>query len=572
MVSRQVLQHGLITIDVAGQTVECGGREVPVTAREFGVLRALMLHPRWYVSAENLASEEGGGGGSKPAVRVHISHLRQKLRDCDCDSSIEINRGLGYRMSPLASGVSNGTNAPFIGRTRQVDEILGVMRSVKETGLSVVFVSGELGAGKSRLCEQMANAADAEGFCVIKGSCLSGPHSDAFLWRTTARNAIETGNIDLGAFRLGLSADQLRCLEIVESGETVPDIDSFSEHLFALAGALLRATSRVAPVLFVLDNFHEVAAASLSALDRLIVRLQHDPVVILATYDDIDADRPELRDVVTRLFMHGVARTVRLGPLSLDEMASFVEHVCRANLTPESVEEVWSLSAGNPLAAQLLLREGSRDTLGRRFRGAWHEIPLSDDQRALVVGRTKGVSDRCLSLLAAASVAGVSFPLTVLDALRPPNCRNGELDEAIGAGLLEEVDGSSLNLRFKQPLLQRHLYETLAASDRAALHGQAAEALLQRLGHPDESQVAWHFRKAAPAGWVEAAFEHTLREAREATVARDLVTAREAFAEARGLVALLDEGITARAQLVADLDRELASLDSARTLARAGLL
>ena len=56
---------------------------------------------------------------------------------------------------------------------------------------------------------------------------------------------------------------------------------------------------------------------------------------LAAPAPSLSADAPAGSDLLVRVEVGKVWETIRD---MLDEMASFVDHVCRANLTPESVE------------------------------------------------------------------------------------------------------------------------------------------------------------------------------------------------------------------------------------------
>ncbi|MDN2567133.1 response regulator transcription factor [Aquibium sp. A9E412] len=92
-----VLEWRGVTLDPARQTASRDGRGVPLTRREFGVLRALMERPGTTVSRAVL--EEMLYGWQEEvesnAVEVHIHHLRGKLGA----GFIKTVRGLGYRLA-----------------------------------------------------------------------------------------------------------------------------------------------------------------------------------------------------------------------------------------------------------------------------------------------------------------------------------------------------------------------------------------------------------------------------------------------------------------------------------------
>lgn len=96
-----VIQHGSITIDPAARTVVADGNPVDISAREFVVLRALIMHAGRVMSRSQLEEALYGWGTDveSNAVEVHIHHLRKKLGG----SLIRTVRGVGYMINKANS-------------------------------------------------------------------------------------------------------------------------------------------------------------------------------------------------------------------------------------------------------------------------------------------------------------------------------------------------------------------------------------------------------------------------------------------------------------------------------------
>lgn len=93
-----VLDFGRLQLDVPAHEVRLEGRAVPVTAREFALLRLLAEHPRRVFPREELFERIWGTYGDQGTVWVHIRRLREKLeRDPTRPELITTVRGVGYR-------------------------------------------------------------------------------------------------------------------------------------------------------------------------------------------------------------------------------------------------------------------------------------------------------------------------------------------------------------------------------------------------------------------------------------------------------------------------------------------
>ncbi len=89
-----LLQVGELQLDPSGRRVRFRGREVEVSAREFGLLQELMLNAGRVLSREQLEQRLYAWGEEveSNAIEVHIHHLRRKL----APELIRTIRGVGY--------------------------------------------------------------------------------------------------------------------------------------------------------------------------------------------------------------------------------------------------------------------------------------------------------------------------------------------------------------------------------------------------------------------------------------------------------------------------------------------
>ena len=90
------LSYGALSLDAVRRAVSFRGQPIELSAREFGVLEALMKEPGAVVSREKLEDAVYGWGeevGSN-SVEVHLHHLRRKL----APELIRNVRGVGYRI------------------------------------------------------------------------------------------------------------------------------------------------------------------------------------------------------------------------------------------------------------------------------------------------------------------------------------------------------------------------------------------------------------------------------------------------------------------------------------------
>jgi two-component system response regulator QseB len=94
------LEHRGVTLDPASREVTQNGHPVPLSAREFAVLLALMEHPGRVLSRAQIEERLYGWGEEieSNVVEVYIHALRRKLGT----GFIGTIRGVGYRLEPAS--------------------------------------------------------------------------------------------------------------------------------------------------------------------------------------------------------------------------------------------------------------------------------------------------------------------------------------------------------------------------------------------------------------------------------------------------------------------------------------
>ncbi|MEG1720580.1 MAG: response regulator transcription factor, partial [Pseudoflavonifractor sp.] len=92
---------GDLLLDCESVTAKVGGVEVPITAREFEILKLLMAHPNKVFTREQLYERVWGGEffGDDNTVNVHISNLRAKFAKVSDKEYIKTVWGIGFKMN-----------------------------------------------------------------------------------------------------------------------------------------------------------------------------------------------------------------------------------------------------------------------------------------------------------------------------------------------------------------------------------------------------------------------------------------------------------------------------------------
>ncbi|MDR3571819.1 MAG: response regulator transcription factor [Candidatus Pacebacteria bacterium] len=96
----ETLRVGDIELNPGERKVSRGGKEVPLTLKEFGLLEYFMRHPNQVVNREDLLSHlwDFNYVGFSNVVDVHVKNLRRKLEG-EGTAILETVRGIGYRLA-----------------------------------------------------------------------------------------------------------------------------------------------------------------------------------------------------------------------------------------------------------------------------------------------------------------------------------------------------------------------------------------------------------------------------------------------------------------------------------------
>ena len=93
-------RHGALTLDTDGWMARWDGREVPLTATEFTILRTLVSIPSRIFTRDGIIDRLHGPGFAitDRTIDSHVRNLRRKFADVGCPDLIETRAGVGYRL------------------------------------------------------------------------------------------------------------------------------------------------------------------------------------------------------------------------------------------------------------------------------------------------------------------------------------------------------------------------------------------------------------------------------------------------------------------------------------------
>jgi two-component system KDP operon response regulator KdpE len=95
-----IFRSGSLEVDLAARTVRKHGREVRLTPTEYALLRLLVTHAGKVLTHRQLLTDVWGPNAKETQyLRVHISHLREKIEDDPAQPKLLITEpAIGYRL------------------------------------------------------------------------------------------------------------------------------------------------------------------------------------------------------------------------------------------------------------------------------------------------------------------------------------------------------------------------------------------------------------------------------------------------------------------------------------------
>jgi DNA-binding CsgD family transcriptional regulator/tetratricopeptide (TPR) repeat protein len=416
---------------------------------------------------------------------------------------------------------------PIVGRGAELEVLEQAMRkSMAGTG-GVVLVSGQPGIGKTHLVRAFATRAEAMGAVALFGNCYDTLGSPAYWpWIQLLESAARRFESSELASVLGDegSRDVIDALlpDQPDAGETrrgFHDDRAFQARfrLFSRVTDYLGECAEQKPLLLVMDNIHSADAASLAVLEFLARRLTYSPMLLLATYRDVDVSRKDpLFNTLSVLSQELELTRLRLDGLKRADAADIVEQTVGRDVAGEVIDAIYEQTEGNPLFVREVA-QGLADELNKA-RGKSIALRIPDGIREAIGRRLNQLSERCNEILSVASVIGREFELREITSLMDVDAVEvlQALEPASAAGIVNALETGIGRFIFGHTLIRDTLYDELPMARRLLLHRQVAEMLERAHANnldPALAQIAQHYYRAAQSGCVDKAVEFALKAA-----------------------------------------------------------
>lgn len=548
------------------------GRRPFVAAHPAPLLMAIVRQP-----VPDLAS-------LRPDAPRALIELVEHMLDKEPERRLASMRQIGAALEQLARSrptVARALTAlapdepPWVGRAAELERLeLAATACLAGRGRGVL-VTGEAGAGKTALVDQLTRLVrrDTPGLRIGAGHCFErfGPSEPYAPFLEAVGNLLDADAERAFASALERHAPTW-CLQFPahfsapESREYLERVTlgAGRERMLRELGDALVAFARSVPLCLRIEDIHWIDPASVDLLRLLCRRAPESRLLVIATLrtDQVDAGTPALSALVRDNHAQQLCDEVSVGPLAPEHVERYLDTV----YAPNDFARVLSLlvvrkTEGHALYTTRLIQHlwdrGAilKTASGFRLKRSASELTLDipESVRALIRSKIGSLGELDRRILSAASVEGEEFTLAVLGPLLEMEeraledelarlCWQHRLIQPLGdESLGDESPGHgalTLRYRFAHVLYQNVLYAELGRSRKRALHGAAARLLLeqQRGSGCSAVRIAAHFERS---GDVASAVDQWLAAGDQATRAYAYREALDCHSHALGLLETL---------------------------------
>ena len=392
----------------------------------------------------------------------------------------------------------------FVGRG---DELRAIAAVAARRAGSVMLITGEGGAGKSRLLGRAAGQLVEAGWTVVTGTCPDvGGAPSAWAWIEALRALAEHVPPAEPAEALGALLGSDGRPDGPPAGPA-HDAAAARFRLHQAVLAWLREAAAAGPVAVLLDDLHQADAETLALLETASAGLAGSPLLLMAAYRPAEASG-ELEQTLAVLARRSPAR-LPLAGLSPSDAAALISSVYGGPVDEHIVQALGDRTGGNPFylteSAKLLASEGALVAVS--------EVP--EGVRDVLRRRLSRLPPPAVAVLRLAATVGLEADVEVLvDAADTDE--DGVitgLEAGVIAGLLTEPAPG--RVRFVHALVRDTVYADLTQLRLTRMHARVGAAI-RRLRPDDVPALAHHYLRAASAGTAQAAVGYAIQAAERA--------------------------------------------------------
>ncbi|MBW2698806.1 MAG: AAA family ATPase, partial [Deltaproteobacteria bacterium] len=424
--------------------------------------------------------------------------------------------GVGAMRTRLDRSRARGLSK-FVGREEEVARLESALERTIAGDGQVIGIVADAGAGKSRLCHELAEICRARGVQVRMGQGVAHGSAVPLLpilqfYREIFGIEDDDGDPEARQKIAGLIAqilpDALESLPLLFEFMRVPDParpapdltpDERRRALSELIRRLTVARSETAPAVLIFEDLHWIDPQSAEIIETLVDTAAETRTLLILNF------RPEFRaDWTGRSHYQQIA----LRPLD----AAATGELLSEWLGPDPslsglVELVVSETGGNPFFVEEVVQDqidagvlvGARGHFQLERPVASIRVPAS--VQSLLAARIDRLGEEAKRLLQTAAVIGQEQPellLAEVEGLEPERLRVFMRALVQSEFLYEQTLYPEIEYAFKHPLTREVAYETLLGERRREIHARVARSLEAQVDESSDAHaamLAYHYEQ-----------------------------------------------------------------------------
>ena len=412
-----------------------------------------------------------------------------------------------------------GRRTPFVGRDAERAELgRWLDRAVRGRG-GLVLVGGEPGVGKTRLVEQLLDAARQQGCLALTGRCYESEGTAPFIpFVEIIEQYARVAPSEVMRETLGDAAPEVARL-VPDLRRLFPDIppplelpsEQQRHYLFKNVGEFLERVSRVSSTVLLLDDLQWADNATLLLFQHVAPLLGQLPLLALGTYRDVELDvnRP-FAAILETLNRKRLAHRINLQRLPHEGVASMLAALGGQSPPAALVAGIYRETEGNPFFVEEVFQHLQEEGALHCDDGTWRpnldleDLDVPEGVRLVIGRRLERVSPESQKVLTFGAVVGRGFSLDLLEAIGDVtgDALLTALEEAETNYLIMPMPGRAPRWEFTHALIRQTLAAGLSLPRRQRLHLKVADAIERVAGSSTEkhvSDLAHHLFQAGTA-------------------------------------------------------------------------
>jgi tetratricopeptide (TPR) repeat protein len=442
----------------------------------------------------------------RPAAAREVEHVLKRIEEGDIIATPEVVQIVSGELS-LLDRIVRGR---MVGRERELAEAKTLWNRAASGDGQVLLISGEPGIGKTRFVRELTSHVEVSGNTVVTGACYAEGGAPYSPIAQMIRHSISDPKgivSDIPEFVLADLITLAPDLRITYPNiPPNPELDAESEQqrIFESFVTFCRTHTDRTPLLLFIDDAHWADGGSLLLLLHLARRTRNLPLLIIASYREVELDeaRP-LHLTLHDFYRERLATRIKLGRLDRKQTQAMLEAMFTEDISSELLDGVYHETEGNPFFIEEVCKALIEDGKLNFKDGRWHlpvmeTLHIPQSIRLAIQSRVGKLSPIAQDTLRLGAILGREFDFEILQAA-------SELDEeklirsleaAERGQLIQEIKHNGrMAFAFVHALIPSTLRESISGLRRQRLHRRAAVAI-ERLRQDDYEDLAYHYEHA----------------------------------------------------------------------------